>query len=407
MGENQHHNQCKMIPLFRPAILAVVLASSACETLSGTLELSAKERWLVVASTKDVDTAIGIAAHYPSEAPRVVEAHNGWYAVVMGPYDVRSLRDLRNRKFGIPALPLDALLSRGNNYRDTIWQQVKPPELPWQDVSHGKPTILKSGETEFSVALGHVQKNQTSGPVTLSAKNNSGRLFEFTFVDNGFSFGDTNASIARLDRESETPQLVLTTYTGGAHCCMKTWLVTKPAGNPDWIMLELEELDGQGLGFRDLNGDGVLEIAQYDNNFLYTFDSYSSSFEPVKYLALSGDQLVDISNTGIASSALRQDIASLEFEARLNPENWRRNGFLAAWVASKVRLGQGEDAWATMLENFDRDSQFNQQECLTGAEIEVCDPKLVRDIPFPHALARLLEVTGYGPLPQGAVGTSQ
>jgi serine protease Do len=406
MRRNQYHNKLTMIPLFRPALLAVVLASTACEADANSLALTTKERWLVVASTKDVDAAIGIAGHYSSEGPRVVAAQNGWFAVVMGPYRAHSVRELIERKQELPVLPQDALLSRGSTYQETIWQHKQKAAPIWKPYNRREPVILKSGNIEITVSIAKAKIGQTTGLSTVTGQSGGKTVFQFPFGDVDAVVVKAKTAIVRLDGKTDFPQIVLTNYSGGDHCCTKTWVVTRPAGKSDWILLDAGELDGEGFGFRDLNQDGVFEIAQYDNDFLYTFDSYAGSFAPVNYLAMSGDQLINISGSEIAGHALKQDIASLEFDARLDPENWKHNGFLAAWVASKVRLGQGEDAWATMLENFDRNSEFNQQECLTGAEMETCDPKLVQDIPFPKALARFLNVTGYGPLPQSAIGSA-
>ena len=44
------------------------------------------ERWLTVASTRDIDTAKGIADYYAWKGARVMASKDGWLAVVLGPF---------------------------------------------------------------------------------------------------------------------------------------------------------------------------------------------------------------------------------------------------------------------------------------------------------------------------------
>jgi serine protease Do len=388
------------------AAVAVPVVILALPALAEPLQLSKRENWLVVANTSDPDAAIGIAHHYADATPRVVMSENGSYAVLMGPYKSRSIQDISSRH-ALPALPPDARLSRGQEYRETVWQKGKTdlahlntyaPGRPWRarDKS-GLNVVVKFAGKKRGEAAG-----QTIAIATLSGK----QLFSFTVGSTSDAPVLARATLLRLDPETEFPQLVFTRYSGENHCCTKTWIATKPRGSESWILLEGEGLDGDGLGFIDLDNDGVFETAQTDNNFLYMFDSYDRSYSPVIYQTLRGDQVVDVSTTPIAVRAARQDLAYIEFAAKLDPTNWKHNGFLAGWVASKVRLGQGDEAWMTMLENFDRSLEFAQMECTNGLDVETCPAEQLTSIPFPQALLRLLQLTGYGPLPQAAVSSN-
>jgi hypothetical protein len=389
--------------LSRLAVWAVGLALVPDSAAAGSLALAQKERWLVVASTKDVDSAIGIAGHYSAEEPRVVEAKNGWFAVVMGPYRAKSMAELMRRRADLPTLPQDALLSRGGKYQQTVWEHARKRGAELTSFTPQQPLKLSVGELQIKVAVAKPKSGENVGPTTLTGKLAGRPAFNFSFGNAGDSEYGMSVGIIRLDPATEYPQIVLTRYSGGAHCCTQTWIATKPKGATGWILLDAGSFDGDGYGYYDLNGDGAHELVNIDNSFLYAFDSYAGSFAPVNYQGLDGGVLRGLSNDDIAGHAIRQDLAALEFSAKLDPGNWKRNGYLAAWVASKIRLGQGDDAWATMLENFDKSTDFNQQECLTGAEVETCPEVLLSSIPFPQALARFLSVTGYGPLPESAV----
>ena len=73
----------------------------------------------------------------------------------------------------------------------------------------------------------------------------------------------------------------------------------------------------------------------------------------------------------------------------------RWNGFLAGYVAEKIILGEGKQAWTLMLAHFDRESDWG---------LDICDQKLNEqgDCPgktlhltFPDALERMLKENGY------------
>jgi hypothetical protein len=381
--------------VIRIALSALFSAAIATVAAAASLSLSQHERWLVVASTKDVDTAIGIAGLYETEKPRVVAARNGWLAVVIGPYKARSLNDLIERTDRLPALPHDAMLSRGRGYVDTVWLQVAP-QGPMQ-VTYGpaKSAQITADALEVSVNMLVGTGENQSGPTTLTGKVAGQTAFSFTFGDPSDSTKAATATVAWLDKSADYPQVIVTRYTSGAHCCTKTWIATKPKTSADWVLLEVSELDGDGYRLRDLDNDGVFELAAPDNAFLYAFDSYANSYAPTVYTRLSGMEIVDASNAPAASHALRQDLAAMEFNARIDPSNWNRSGFLAAWVAAKMRLGEGDDAWSTMLENFDRDASYAIDEC-GGAD---CPVTAQTALTFPEALSKFLEQAGYGSLP--------
>lgn len=89
---------------------------------------SGDRRWLAVASTRSEDEAIGIAKAYRFTFPsiRVVQASNGWYAVVAGPEGLASLRAKREQMLKSGSIPKDSLFSRGDGYVRQVWAPSKP-----------------------------------------------------------------------------------------------------------------------------------------------------------------------------------------------------------------------------------------------------------------------------------------
>ncbi len=384
-------------------LLALYVATmSLAGASSPALKLVGKQQWLAIASTKDIDTAIGIARQfdYEGQTPRVVTSISGWYAVILGPYAATSLEQLKRRNTSLPPLPSDALLSHGDKYVETVWQP-KPPVSVWSEYALEKPARLSVADLEVEVAM--TKQGDDLLPTLAKGSEKGKPAFSFT-VEAAGDYVDysATATLARLDPQSPTPQLLFTRYTGGAHCCTQTWIATKSSGAGGWSLIEGQLLDGGGYWLEDVDGDGAQELVSVDNSFLYAFDSYAGSYAPLRFSRLVGGKLEDVTNLPALQPRLRQDLAGMQFQAKIEPSSWKSNGFLAAWVANKMRLGEGEDAWLTMLENYDKKSDFGPQKCLTGQEVEKCPAESLQTIPFPTALADFLRDKDYGPLPAEA-----
>jgi serine protease Do len=386
-------------------IAAIVLAAWPTVVMAENLKLSGNKHWLTVASTKDVQAAIGIARHYAGFEGRVVSSKSGYFAVVLGPYAGQTVAAARDKNGNFPDVPKDALLSDGSRYIDTVW--TIPAQNPvMTEYRADKPLQLSSGDLTVEFKLEKMGEDQFS--TVLSGAEKLGTAFSFTVAKEGdYSPVPAEAALIQLAANSKTPQIVFTRYTGGAHCCTNTWIVQKLEGAKGWSLVDAGKLDGGGFWFEDIDGEGGLDLLSVDNSFLYAFDSYAGSFAPLKISQLRDGKIVDaIELGGDASSPtrdrLKQDLAGLEFQAKLNPDLWKSNGYLAAWVASKIRLGQGEDAWQTVVQNIDRKSDFGPQECTTGQTIADCPAENLKTVPVLKALAAFLKEDGYEPLPEAA-----
>jgi|SRR6516164_575612 hypothetical protein len=93
-----------------------------------SLKLSGDQRWVVLASRRDADEAIGIARYYSSDfqSVLVVKASNGIYAVIIGPEHTTSIQAFRERSKSLRPLPGDAFLSRGDSWSEEIWRLRSP-----------------------------------------------------------------------------------------------------------------------------------------------------------------------------------------------------------------------------------------------------------------------------------------
>jgi hypothetical protein len=207
----------------------------------------------------------------------------------------------------------------------------------------------------------------------------------------GVSNPPVSIQIAELDPSNAFPEVVVSFFTGGAHCCSATHVVTGNADGSEWTTLDVGEFDGGPMLALDLDGDGTFEFETRDNAFLYAFACYACSEAPLQVLALEDGKIKDVSAAPRFKPAhaawLRNMIVGV-------PEE-EVNGFLAGYVAQKIRLGEGKQAWDLMLKHYDRETDWGLDIC-DGKRDEAGDcPGETRRVAFPEALELMLKENGY------------
>ena len=198
--------------------------------------------------------------------------------------------------------------------------------------------------------------------------------------------------IAEMDPGNPYPEVVFSIYTGGAHCCSLTHVLTSSRDGKTWADINVGGFDGGPLGVSDLDGDGRFEFSMRDNAFLYTFGCYACSTAPFKVLALSEGKLVDVS----AAPPFRDHhVSSLQRILEWAAPDMDANGFLAGYVAQKIRLGEGVQAWKFMEKYYDRKSDWGLEACSVKVNGKgECKGEKVM-LSYPQALERLLNANGY------------
>lgn len=352
-------------------------------------------RWLAVASTRTEDEAIGIAKAYRFSfaSIRVVQASNGWYAVVAGPEGLASLRAKREQMLKSGSIPKDSLFSRGDGYVRQVWAPSKPLfDLEFK-FEGGRPVSRRVGDLVLTV-LGRATDGTTI-PV-LRVLQDSRIVFQTEIQESATPSGNAEVRVLRLDPSASEPQIVFSSFSGGAHCCTVTRIVTRIAGQ--WRAIDGRTLDGDaGYSPEDIDGDGAFELVSIDNSFLYRFASYADSHAPTRIERLVGDRIVDVTRDPRFQAYLRQDLYRQEHWAALQPELWRRNGFLGGWLAAKALVGQFDEAWSRMTGLYERNSDWTMTICSVAEQDGKCPKGLERDVDFPTALRHHLETTGYIP----------
>lgn len=371
-----------------PSLLALIFAGGASGANAEDMRLPKGWSWVVVASAAGLDEAIGIARVYGADA-RVTLANNGWYAVMLGPRQ----GSLDQARKNVVLLPADALLSRGKGYVATVWRPSSPI-LASATLNQGSPAHLATAGLVVSV----VRESASSGWIAHirgATRSPTGpRTFEARVHFDAAAAYPSSVKLVELDSSNQTPEIVLDSYSGGAHCCTSTAALVEQYDS-SWRTVDLGTGDGEGINFEDVNGDGVSEIITYDDSFLYAFSDYASSISPIKIGTLTGSVVTDITHRSDLRHRLIQSLRGLEFIAKQSPSLWSENGFLAGWVATATVAGEGAAAWSRMLSNYQPDSIFLPTYCRIEAPEGQCPEDQRYTPPFPEALRRHLIAHGY------------
>jgi hypothetical protein len=298
------------------------------------------------------------------------------------------------------ALACTAILPHAAGAKNAPQKPASSPELPSVTYKGKQPVQLRYGE--ISVTLDTEPGSQPAMRVPTFKGIYQGRpIFTLRIEEAEDTEPQTGARVVRLDAKTAVPQIVMTAYTGGAHCCTVTKIAIAVSADK-WEIIDGPLLDGdRGYLFYDADRDGTDELVSVDQNFLYGFACYACSSPPTRIAKLDGTKIVDVTFDPKYRNFLRRELADMEKEARKDPSQWHENGFLAGWVAAKSAVGEVDEAWRRMLASYDRKADWPLQECTTGEPVEKCPEDKLRDLTFPQALLKQLAVEGY-PTPKSA-----
>jgi hypothetical protein len=197
--------------------------------------------------------------------------------------------------------------------------------------------------------------------------------------------------VTRLDPAHSKVDVILGVYSGGAHCCTVIKIMSLIDGA--WKVTDLGQWDGDFvLKPRDL-GDGKPPVLIFpDNAFFYAFTSYASSGTPLKVFRIEDGKAIDLS-TDPALKPLHEENMLQNRKSCVEDHN---NGACAPYVASAACIGQFAEAWKVMLQNYDRESDWQLNFCaVAGANGDCANSASFKT--FPQALDWFLHQHGYLP----------
>jgi len=148
-------------------------------------------------------------------------------------------------------------------------------------------------------------------------------------------------TLADLDGNGEV-EVIVDTYTGGAHCCSISAIYGwDPAGNQYRHLVQY--WGDPGYRLEDLGGAPGQELVSADPRFAYTFCAYACSAMPVLVYRYENFALVDVTKQfpqqmRAQNRQLRQSLREL---SRKKSERFAIRGVLPALCANLYRLGEG------------------------------------------------------------------
>jgi hypothetical protein len=268
------------------------------------------------------------------------------------------------------------------------------PEFPTTEFAEGASAAsVMVGDVTATVRTDRKANPDPAGDLIRLKVTVGGRtVVEANGPDAGFDPPEAEASIAEMDPDNGHPEVYFTTYSGGAHCCSKI-VVAEELADKKWTAVEVGEFDGGGDYLDDVDGDGLAEVVTVDNRFLYKFDCYACSAAPLTMTTIRNGALVDITTDPRFLPAHREWLK--EIEDTVDPaERWQSPGFLAGWVAAKIRVGEGAGAWADLRAHWNLAKDEGEDVCLTGDDVDNCPKSQVRLMKFPDRLKLFLDQSG-------------
>jgi hypothetical protein len=257
------------------------------------------------------------------------------------------------------------------------------------------PAPQEIAKGTLKAALSYVESKGDDGEVSRSPVVTvfaDGREVAKLEGDSG-GFGDPPVSvqIAELDPGNPHPEVVVSFYTGGAHCCSDTSVILSSADGTSWATLDVGEFNGGPLLAVDINRDGRYEFELPDDAFYYAFACYACSSNPLEVLAIENGAVKSVSDDPAFRPAHAAWLKTMIEDA---PDQ-DVNGFLAGYVGEKILLGEGKPAWDLMLKYYDKDSDWGLEACDKPIDENGECPGQTVKLTFPEALERMLKENGY------------
>lgn len=177
------------------------------------------------------------------------------------------------------------------------------------------------------------------------------------------AYDDVHATlgVGRIDPESPNLQLLVTSYTGGAHCCVHIQILDDVDGQ--WRTVDVGPFDGEPLSVfpTDIDGDGITDIQHWDDRFAYAFGCYACSWMPPRVFNIRRGKVQDVSAAPRYRMLYVKDFKGAEEQCLKHA-----NAACAGLVADGYRLGRIDEAWSVAMANIDPNDGW-----LPGCKVKV------------------------------------
>jgi hypothetical protein len=148
--------------------------------------------------------------------------------------------------------------------------------------------------------------------------------------------GESAVKVGDLDGDGE-PEVLVDTFSGGAHCCVTARLLTW-----DGTGYQPKDIEWGDVGYalRDADGDGRQELVGYDPRFSAVFTAFAASAFPPQVLQVNKGATVDV--TRKFPTLVRADAKLRLRDLRAAKRRDDVRGLLAAYVADQYLLGKAK-----------------------------------------------------------------
>ncbi|AGY57214.1 hypothetical protein [Gloeobacter kilaueensis] len=153
----------------------------------------------------------------------------------------------------------------------------------------------------------------------------------------------SNLRIEDLDGDGRA-EIVLDTFSGGAHCCFGIWVLRHEARQDTYQPTRADWGNYPPGRAKDLDKDGRFEFVSADNAFAYTFTDFADSVPPIQIWQYSRGSFRNVTRNypaliRRAAARILQGVA----EAKKTGRDMR--GGYAAYLATQYLLGQPTRGW--------------------------------------------------------------
>ena len=165
-----------------------------------------------------------------------------------------------------------------------------------------------------------------------------------------------------LDADSE-PEVLLDTYTGGAHCCFVAYLFHYLPGSRRYAKT-FHTFGNVGYSAKNVDGRANVELLTKDDRSAYVFTAYAASFFPIQLWHVDDGQFIDVTRSfpGLVESDANELLSEYR---RVWQERGDVRGVLAAWLADQYLLGKEKAGWAKLDAAYRR-GELGPREDLIG-----------------------------------------
>jgi hypothetical protein len=211
------------------------------------------------------------------------------------------------------------------------------------------------------------------------------------------SFG-IGVGIGKLNPRDLHPTILISGFSGGAHCCETLQIVSLVNGEPVTIKLDPRDGDMMDKFPTDIDGDGIADIRWADSSLLYEFAAYASSWNVPRIIDIKAGHAIDVSRERSFAKIYR-DFTAKTLRGCGDHSDVERNGSCAAYAYGMAILGKPEEGIRTASALAGDPGDWLPDDCLVAYDEQSNCPKgkEITFTSFEPALRYMMRKNGYLP----------